>query len=384
MAFRNKKGLSDVVTTVLIILFAIVAVAVVGGIVMNQINKAGKNIDKAQVCTSNKISPISCVQDGSNVLVGYQYKSKSSDVSGTSSITASFESGDGSITSASISPSGLTLGSAATSIISAGVSGSLKNVKLASTFTMAGGGESTCNSEALNCEVNVVPQQGLTGYWSFDGGNAEESTGKGLTGNWIASGAPNPTYSPGAQGQYLRLNNLGSLQIPLVGGSGLAGNAISTCAWVSFDTIGTEQQIVYIQVPGMSSPRFTYYSTYCGGPTQNCVHFGTLTTTGAWGRSVQTGAAFTTPNIWYHACATFNSTNGQTISYINGVQNGITTNVAGVTPGTPTYIYWGSSHPEGAGSRKLDGNLDEVMVYNRVLTAPEVSNIYSAQRPKFP
>src|SRR3989338_2811976 len=153
----NRKGLSDVVTTVLIILFAIVAVAVVGGIVMNQITKAGKNIDKAQVCTGNNVVPISCVQDGSRTILGYQYKSNSRDVSGIASMAVSFESSDGTLTSSSIDPTWLTLGSAATSNVP-GILGSLKTAKIATTFTMSGGGEATCNSEPLACNVNLVPQ----------------------------------------------------------------------------------------------------------------------------------------------------------------------------------------------------------------------------------
>ncbi|MDP3882116.1 MAG: hypothetical protein Q8Q31_04550 [Nanoarchaeota archaeon] len=58
-----KRGMSGVITTVLIILFSIVAVAVVGGIILYQINKAKLNIEDSQMCTelANSLKPLKCV-----------------------------------------------------------------------------------------------------------------------------------------------------------------------------------------------------------------------------------------------------------------------------------------------------------------------------------
>mgnify|MGYP001588519717 CR=1 FL=1 len=57
---ENKRALSDVVTTVLIILFAIVAVAIIGGIVLNQVNKAGGKIASTGICSELEIEPVKC------------------------------------------------------------------------------------------------------------------------------------------------------------------------------------------------------------------------------------------------------------------------------------------------------------------------------------
>ncbi len=59
---KNKKGMSDVVTTVLIILFAIIAVAIIGGIVINQISKTGGKISTSAVCSEIDITPKACVK----------------------------------------------------------------------------------------------------------------------------------------------------------------------------------------------------------------------------------------------------------------------------------------------------------------------------------
>ncbi len=99
----SKKGLSDVVTTVLIILIAIAAVAVVGGIVLNQIKKGGDSINKASVCTDNVIEPISCKQTitgtSSVTNVGVMRKSGSLNLNVANTVSISLEATDGSMAS---------------------------------------------------------------------------------------------------------------------------------------------------------------------------------------------------------------------------------------------------------------------------------------------
>jgi hypothetical protein len=62
----NKKGISDVITTVLIILFGIVAVAVIGAVVLNQVNSAAKKIDSSSLCGTFEVEPVKCGFDDSN------------------------------------------------------------------------------------------------------------------------------------------------------------------------------------------------------------------------------------------------------------------------------------------------------------------------------
>ena len=57
---NNKKGLSDIVTTVLIILLVAVAVAAVWAFVAPSLSGTGKQFTKTQVCISNIIEPVTC------------------------------------------------------------------------------------------------------------------------------------------------------------------------------------------------------------------------------------------------------------------------------------------------------------------------------------
>ncbi len=58
----NKKGLSDVVTTLLIILVAVAAVAIIGTVVLRNVQKAGTQIDVQQQCQQVILEPVSCDQ----------------------------------------------------------------------------------------------------------------------------------------------------------------------------------------------------------------------------------------------------------------------------------------------------------------------------------
>ncbi|MDP3882332.1 MAG: Ig-like domain-containing protein [Nanoarchaeota archaeon] len=153
----GRKGLSDVVTTVLIILFAIVAVAVVGGIVMNQINKAGKNIDSASFCTSNSITPISCVQDTSDLIVGYQQKTNDNEVQSVDSININIENNDGTVVSQNVPGSHFPTGNGHSySYPMLGIGGSAKQVSLSTSYTAKSGGKNTCKTGPLVCEGAAI------------------------------------------------------------------------------------------------------------------------------------------------------------------------------------------------------------------------------------
>jgi len=57
---QNKKGLSDIVTTALIILLVAVAVAAIWAFVSPALRGTGIQFTKTQVCVSNLIEPITC------------------------------------------------------------------------------------------------------------------------------------------------------------------------------------------------------------------------------------------------------------------------------------------------------------------------------------
>jgi len=56
----NKRGVSDVVSTVLIILLVVAAIAVVGAIVLRTVNKAGPGVETSVICQQLQVSANKC------------------------------------------------------------------------------------------------------------------------------------------------------------------------------------------------------------------------------------------------------------------------------------------------------------------------------------
>src|SRR3989338_8461240 len=63
---KNKKAVSDVITTVLIILLVLAAVAIIGGILLRNIGDAGSKIGTQTACLDLDVKAVNC----SIVLVG--------------------------------------------------------------------------------------------------------------------------------------------------------------------------------------------------------------------------------------------------------------------------------------------------------------------------
>ena len=57
---KNKKGVSDVITTVLIILLVLAAVAIIGGILLRNIGEAGSKIGTQTACLDLDVKPVRC------------------------------------------------------------------------------------------------------------------------------------------------------------------------------------------------------------------------------------------------------------------------------------------------------------------------------------
>jgi hypothetical protein len=105
--------------------------------------------------------------------------------------------------------------------------------------------------------------------------------------------------------------------------------------------------------------------------TGNKLHVLLGTTASAAGYTLTTGS-------WQHIAATINAS-GYTVIYVNGSQvaSGTATN-AGIDTSRNTQI---ASEP--ANSNNIDGKIDEVMLWNRSLTAAEVNQSYMSNLYKY-
>ncbi|MEQ9298599.1 MAG: LamG-like jellyroll fold domain-containing protein [Cyclobacteriaceae bacterium] len=85
---------------------------------------------------------------------------------------------------------------------------------------------------------------------------------------------------------------------------------------------------------------------------------------------------------WYHVVVTFGG--GHTIFYVNGIMGTDHDNTPGSLVSVSGYnlaIGSETSNLEEAGDGFFEGQLDEIRIYNKVLTAAQVNSIYELERP---
>ncbi len=83
-------------------------------------------------------------------------------------------------------------------------------------------------------------------------------------------------------------------------------------------------------------------------------------------------------NTWYHIAGTYDNTTKAKTLYINGAQIATKTVAGTYSPNTIHPLRIGAGGSEGAGQFWFPGELDEVAVFNRSLTATEVSDQYTS------
>ena len=103
---------------------------------------------------------------------------------------------------------------------------------------------------------------------------------------------------------------------------------------------------------------------------------------------VRDGATFLTSNsnlvddTFTHIALTFNPTTDDCNIYLNGVldKNGAVTGAPGSKPSDPLYI---GARVDAAFTSYLTGTIGEVMIYNRVLTAEEITHNYNVTKWRY-
>jgi len=210
--------------------------------------------------------------------------------------------------------------------------------------------------------VSNLPS-GLVGYWAGDGNAKDESTNS-LDGTWVGTS----NYDSGKSGQALKFDGSTNYIKTTFSNSANVRSALTVSAWVYYLGEGRSNNMV---VSAKDSSGFTFafgrgMSNYhCGGHT---FFFSLANPT--W--TDYCSSYIINNNQWYFLTATYDS------DKIRLYSNGVLVDTID-TPNNPLRnlssdggIYLGGY--EGEKSNVL---LDEVMVFNRVLSASEIQQIYS-------
>jgi hypothetical protein len=153
-------------------------------------------------------------------------------------------------------------------------------------------------------------------------------------------------------------------------------NAFSYSFWAKFDTLGVEQLFI-------SRPNDIANQTIIGVGilSTNAIRF----RLGLWGgttnrKQITTNAFTAATNTWYNITVTYDGSDtvaGMKI-YIDSVNQSVTT-ATGTLPTTINYsrIRIGARY----GGNFLNGNMDEVSVWNKALSGAEITELYNSGVP---
>ena len=210
-----------------------------------------------------------------------------------------------------------------------------------------------------NC---VTASTNIVGWWPGDGNIYDFArTNFAVLKNGATYGAAMTSHGFSFDGSddYLEITNAPDLN---------PTGAITLEAWI-YQVAGQYQNVPIISKDNVSSQRQYFLTIASSGKFR--AHVGTSVSGMVYfdgSTSVQLGG-------WYHVAMTYNGTN--LILYVNGSQDGSAAASGTIVTGSdPLRI--GGSYSGGWGNYKFNGLIDEPTIYNRALSAAEISALYVA------
>jgi hypothetical protein len=234
----------------------------------------------------------------------------------------------------------------------------------------------------VTLKTNPTLETGLVGHWTFDGkdmiSNVADVSGQGNHG--ALQGQTSTTTAIGVIGQALSFDGSNDYvdlgQYTMV--NTLSGaSAVSASMWINFDTssdatwsdaiihinIGSGNAAFYVGLTGASD------NVYVAGRSQNTDSLQSDSSSGT-----------VTQGQWTHVVGILDYVNDQISMAINGVLEA----PASATFGSNTLIPTSGGGPndrigdvDGSGDFPFDGLIDDVRIYNRALSAEEVTRLYN-------
>jgi len=210
---------------------------------------------------------------------------------------------------------------------------------------------------------------GLVGHWTFDGNDVnwgdtgleiKDVSGKGNHG--AASGLTTASVTPGKLGQGMSFDGTGNyVSAP----SSTTFTDLSVSAWVyPTITLGADQ---YRPIAGKGILTF-FLAYYCN--STNCIYQVNLTNSNCF----SIGTTGRQLNTWHHVVLTFNDAANRFDVYEDGVAVAMDTNTCASSFSVDSSsLNIGTSAWSGT---YFIGKIDDVRVYNRTLSVPEIENLY--------
>lgn len=224
-----------------------------------------------------------------------------------------------------------------------------------------------CFSSKLSAQINII--EGIVSYWKFDGDfydahSSNHGTPAGGVSAANQTGAINYCpYFNGNSNAYVTCGNNPNLNI--------TGTAITMSAWI-YNEKTTRSDIISKGRDYTSNRGYHLYTT--GNPLRIRALFRLAGTTGhGSGNSVDSDPIDL--HTWYHVVATFDGIYGR--MYINGNLVNVTQQAGSIGSASTQFVIGAhSAGPTGWGYQ-WKGKIDEVGIWNRVLSETEVNILYN-------
>jgi hypothetical protein len=215
----------------------------------------------------------------------------------------------------------------------------------------------------------TVPPSGLSLYWKFDetsGTTASDSSGN----NYAGTTFNGPAWVPGHTNYALSFN--GSNQYVASNSSAIVNTStdFSVCAWVNLNNLNGWQTIVSEDGANVSG-FFLQYSQSIGNVFDFAIQSSDSTSSTAYRAVASSSPA---AGGWYHLCGVRSGSN--ILLYVNGaLQQSVAISSAWAASGKVAVGrgLWGAAQVDW-----VNGNVDQVRIYNRALSASDVSSLYSS------
>jgi hypothetical protein len=237
----------------------------------------------------------------------------------------------------------------------------------------------------VNASKNDKVTNGLVGLWSFDGPdmftNVRDGSGQGNHGNLISFGATSTVVTPGRIGQGLKFDGSNDYIESVDIGEIDSATALTVCAWVQPNQNSHDGGIVYKGPSASITDGVLLFQDVVGVGGNNLYSFFIAESGGTDTVRVESAANSAVVNKWAHLCGTYleGSASGLRL-YLDGSEvSGSPVSTASISgiDATTNKLWIGDR--DGSGNN-FSGKIDDVRIYNRVLSASEVTHLYNLGR----
>ncbi len=211
----------------------------------------------------------------------------------------------------------------------------------------------------------LFSSNGLVGYWKFDEGSGTSTTDSSSNNN-IGSLINGPAWTTGKVGSAIQFSNGNYVTIPNSSSIAITGNMTIT-AWIKVTDFSNSNGIV-----AKSSSIYPAPYDFHLNPTSGIPSF--WRGSGASYYANANGISAPALNQWQFISVTMSGTT--VVHYLNGIFNGSST--LSTTIGDAGNAMYIASRVDGG--TQMKGDMDDIRIYNRALSAAEIMALYNATK----